>query len=353
MRVALLGWGERCACGVSDYTAKLAEALHKLGVQTWLPEGRDVGIRRCATLLTALRSWAPDVLHLQYPAMTYRLSVAPLAVLVAGSWKRALTVHEFSESHVLRKIMTMTLLAASDRVVFTSGAELRVCFRWSPAIVAKATVIPIGANLEAMAQSLEKEQQGLGQTASPAGRDGEVIIAYFGLIRPRKGLEDFLELARRAKKEGYRWRFVVIGETPKRCEAYERRIKAESERIGNVNWAGAVPEAEVLGALRRATAVYLPYPDGVSERRGSLLAALAAGVPVITTEGRGTTPELSEVALITGSVEEAIRAVRTVVEDKELIKRLAQKGREYLERRSWDRIAGMHVELYEELLRGA
>ena len=352
MRVALLGWAQGCACGVSDYTAKLGDALRKLGVETWLPDARDVSARSGTRLLAALRSWRPHVLHLQYPAMAYRLSVAPVAVLVAGSWKRALTVHEFSECHLLRKIMTLMLLAASDAAIFTSAAELRACGWWSRSIAGKAGVIPIGSNVESRQPSSEKEQQGGERAAKSASRDDEVVIAYFGLIRAKKGLEDFVELAKRAKKEGYRWRFVIIGETPKRYQAYERRIRTESEETGNVEWAGPLPERDVVEALRSATAVYLPYPDGVSERRSSLLGVLAAGVPVITTEGRATTAELREVTLVIRSVEEAIGAVRDVVGNRELRERLGQKAREYLEQRSWDRIAWMHVELYERMLGG-
>jgi glycosyltransferase involved in cell wall biosynthesis len=47
---------------------------------------------------------------------------------------------------------------------------------------------------------------------------------------------------------------------------------------------------DIAAALRACDMLVQPYPDGVTTRRTSMMAALAAGVPVITTRGELTEP---------------------------------------------------------------
>lgn len=344
MRVVLLGWSEHCVCGVSDYTKKLATALCGLGVEVLCPDAGNLRVVGVGRLVEQLRSWGATIVHLQYPAMAYRLSVAPVALLSGRPWRAVTTVHEFSQSHVLRKALTLGLLVASQAVVFTTEYERRICMRVLPRVAGKSVVIPIGANLGAGVEGIEQR--------ADRGREDDVVIAYFGLIRPRRGLEEFLELVRTVAERGYDWRFVVVGKTQRGREAYELRMRATAAKMGSVVWVGGEQEDGVLRWLRKARAAYLPYPDGVSERRSSLLAALAAGVPVVTNEGPGATEELREAAIVTRSVDEAVSALRALVSDEAFADRVRSKGWEYVKRRSWERIARMHLDLYWRLIEG-
>jgi glycosyltransferase involved in cell wall biosynthesis len=51
---------------------------------------------------------------------------------------------------------------------------------------------------------------------------------------------------------------------------------------------GPLPEAELARLLAAADVFLAPYSDGVSTRRGSMMAALQHGVPVVATSGRLT-----------------------------------------------------------------
>jgi glycosyltransferase involved in cell wall biosynthesis len=53
-----------------------------------------------------------------------------------------------------------------------------------------------------------------------------------------------------------------------------------------------LPEPAVSTYLQAADLMVMPYKDGVSLRRGTLMAALAHGRPVITTEPAVAIPEL-------------------------------------------------------------
>ncbi len=53
---------------------------------------------------------------------------------------------------------------------------------------------------------------------------------------------------------------------------------------------GALPAGEVAAHLRACDLLVQPYPDGVTSRRGSLMAGLALGLPIATNLGRFTDP---------------------------------------------------------------
>lgn len=61
---------------------------------------------------------------------------------------------------------------------------------------------------------------------------------------------------------------------------------------------GYLPEAQVAEALGAADVLAVPFFDGASERRTSLMAGLAAGVAVATTTGASTGPTLASASFI-------------------------------------------------------
>jgi glycosyltransferase involved in cell wall biosynthesis len=296
-------------------------------------------IGKLKQLLAELREWEPDVVHVQYPAAAYRKGFGPVALMARRGWRRVVTVHEFSGSHCLRRCVVATLLRLCDAAVFTTKSELDACGKWVPRLRRIATVVPIGSNL--------------GTEFNVGGSDRSDEVVYFGLIRPKKGVEEFLELAGQAKARGLEWRFVVIGRTPRGCEGYERKLRARSSMVGNVVWVGGLEEAEALRRMGAAKVAYLPYPDGVSERRGSALACLSAGLAVVTTDGKETTEELRRVVVIAEPGEGALQAIEWLMRDELARERLRREGVSYVRKRGWEVIAERHLAVYRRVMRGS
>lgn len=85
------------------------------------------------------------------------------------------------------------------------------------------------------------------------------------------------------------------------AEAFQR---ANPRVRGRVHATGAVPPAEATAALKACDVLVQPYPDGVTTRRTSVMAGLAAGVATITTHGTLTErvwPETRAAALVPAS----------------------------------------------------
>ncbi|HST96598.1 MAG TPA: hypothetical protein VLJ85_03070, partial [Geodermatophilus sp.] len=100
-----------------------------------------------------------------------------------------------------------------------------------------------------------------------------------------------------------------------------------------------------------------PFDAGVTAKSGSLLAALAHGVPTIATSPPGVLDRPTEVEGVlrvpprnTAALADALLLV---LSDRALATRLAAAGRACADRWTWPRIAEFHALMYAQVLREA
>jgi glycosyltransferase involved in cell wall biosynthesis len=102
--------------------------------------------------------------------------------------------------------------------------------------------------------------------------------------------------------------------------------------------------------LLAADVALLPYVDGASGRRGSLLACAEHGLPIVS-----TTPAALEVRAAVQAVAPDPRALANAVleitADAESRERLRSASRALAQRTAWPQIAAAHVKIYESLVR--
>jgi len=95
---------------------------------------------------------------------------------------------------------------------------------------------------------------------------------------------------------------------------------------------GSLSAEEVANHLAASDVVLQPYPDGASSRRGSLMASLAVGCAVVTTEGDLSEPiwrESGAVALVpSGAADEFVREVEDLLDRKERRESLRRRAQE-------------------------
>ena len=138
---------------------------------------------------------------------------------------------------------------------------------------------------------------------------------------------------------------------------------------------GRCAEADVSAHLLAADIAALPFADGASFRRGSLLAALAHGLAVVTkpqTDDQGRKTNEDDQARRFGRSSSVLRpfvdgenmllvppgdapalvaAIERLARDTRLREQLAAGGRALAAQFSWDAIAAQHEQLYERLIR--
>ena len=315
-------------CGVRDYTIRLAEALEDAGVAARVLAPATWGLRDGLAFARALRGKRFDVLHLQYPSIGHRHSLLPhLLGLTAGTQRFVVTLHEHSVLPQTQRAANHMFCLTADRLVFTTEHEAQAF-----GAPLRSPVIPIGSNIPI-------------HSDAPV-RDGRVL--YFGQIRPQKGIEDVITLAALASAGADPARFVVIGSTMPRWREYAAALRAHSPP--NVEWLADAPPEAVAAAMASATAAYLPFPDGAGLRRGSLLAALSNGLPVVAPFGTATTTALRSVLLQADTPQVALQQLGVLRASPPLAQQRSAAGRALAEGFRWPAIAEAHVALYYDLL---
>jgi glycosyltransferase involved in cell wall biosynthesis len=158
-----------------------------------------------------------------------------------------------------------------------------------------------------------------------------------------------------------------VGSSDPTNRAYLARIEAligELSLAGRVQWTGFVTDGEVSANLLAADCAVLPYREGASLRHGSLMAALAHGLPIISTqvpeEVRRAGPERQVFPLPQDGVSALLvppddpaqlaAAVAAAMTHPHLRACLAQAALNLSRQFTWDAIARRHLEAYRELV---
>ena len=106
------------------------------------------------------------------------------------------------------------------------------------------------------------------------------VLAYFGTLNPSKQLDWILGCWEESHRRGLETAFVVIGASPS--------ISVPAHLTGRFRALGYLPEEAASHALSAVDVLALPFIDGISERRGSIMAGLGHGVAVASTIGHCT-----------------------------------------------------------------
>jgi polysaccharide biosynthesis protein PslF len=120
------------------------------------------------------------------------------------------------------------------------------------------------------------------------------LVVHLGFLNRSKGLETLLDAMVRLRGEGRRTRLLLVGAEAGTSDPSNRAYEAEiARRLDVLELSGLVvrlPQvapAVASAYLLAADAAAFAFRDGASLRRGSLLAALAHGLPTVSTRRPG------------------------------------------------------------------
>lgn len=335
MKVAMLtGSYPPIACGIGDYTSKLASALTAEGIEVDIYSAKiDWSLLKTKQLARRISATKPDIVHIQYPGTGYGHKLGPQALSLLLK-PCVVTLHEISQVHLLRRVSLYPFAFGAERMIFTSDFEMNYSVKFAPWLANRSLVIPIGSFIS---------------TPSESGKKDLDEIVSFGLIRANKGIEQVIALAALIKAQNLPLSVRIIGSIDPKQPQYFEALQTASRDLP-ITWDIGLSEPQVANLLARSRIAYMPFPDGASERRSSLLAVLLNGVATISTMGAFTTSELAEALEFSDTPEQTLLAIKQLLEQPERLQSLAQRAREYGQRRSWSYIAARHVELYQKMI---
>lgn len=328
-------------CGVGDYTSRLMSAAPD-GWQLLIE--RNWSVRATPGILRRLMKLHPSHLIIQYPTQGYGWSLVPHFLVLFGwvtrSYRSVLALHEFTSLSAKARLSLALVSHFASHIVFTTESERDQSHaHWPFSPAAPTSVIGILSNIPSL--------------NSPPNFCGRRIqIAYFGHIRPNKGIEEFLQVIAKVKQTDPAAVVAVIGEVPQGYEAFASKVETQCRKIGCELEIG-LDDRAVAAVLANVCILYLPFPDGVSARRGSVLAGLGNGAIIATRVGQATPANLLPAIIpCSGSSDDAailLEALRMTDKEAQMLR---EAGRSYMDvmlPRDWAHM----VQLYERAIQGS
>lgn len=372
--------------GVGDYSRELARALvaggHAVSVLTSRAHTASAasdppdGVQVTATIDNwnhavwgAVQAWVnerqPDVINVQYEAAAFKMAalVHSLPILlrkypVVTTYHDLLVPYLFPKAGPLRHQALMTLAKTSEAVIVTNRQDEMQLGRESG--IKALHNIPIGSNI---ADQPPVDYQRTSWREALHLPPDALLVGYFGFLNVSKGVDTLLHAAAEAIRAGLPLYLLMIGGNVGSSDVSNSEHARDIEAlIADLNlsaamrWTGYVDNPLVSANLRAIDVLLLPYRDGVSYRRGSFMAGLAHGCPIITTRPSIALPELrhaNNVWLVPPADAPALAtAVRTLAADRDLRVRLGSGARQLAAIFTWDRIAAQALTVFEQAIRG-
>jgi glycosyltransferase involved in cell wall biosynthesis len=294
-----------------------------------------------------------------------RPAVNLLPVLLRWRWRGAtvVTFHDlrvpylFPKAGPVREWANRLLARGADGVVATNDEDYERLRGWG---VRNLRLIPIGSNIADCPPANYKreawrEAHGVGPHTT--------LLAYFGFLSSTKGLDDLMRALAVLKGRG-EYRLIMVGGGLGASDPTNRATAQELDALGEslgvrdeLIWTGYLEPPGVSAALHGADMAVLPYSDGASFRRGSLLAVLEHGLPVVTTNPTTSSstalPRLESgrncLLVPAGDASALAEAVAAMAHNDALRARLGEGARRLAKAFDWGTIARAHRQLYSEV----
>lgn len=387
--------------GIADHTAYLAAHLRPIDItpsvliaSRWqntpgdpptLPIDcvPDWGWRSWPAVTRYLRTHAPDLLHIQYQAAAFELKgwINWLPWYLKRRGYRTPVVTTFHDLRVpylfpkagpLRWQAILALGQHSDAIICTNREDLftlretlnleqyPTAFDPTAITYPHLAMIPLGSNVEpqpppAFDRSAWRHRYSLEPDA--------LLLAYFGFLNESKGGEELITAVGHLRTQGVRAHLLLIGGDIGHADPTNRAYAARVQRLIDrhnlmpyVHRTGYTNPAEVSANLLAADAIVMPYRDGVSFRRTTLIAALRHGCPVVS-----TTPSRDDIVpeiipgenMLLAPPHDASGLAQTIAPlatDATLRQTLATGAKTLGNLFEWDTIAHETATLYQRLL---
>jgi glycosyltransferase involved in cell wall biosynthesis len=183
----------------------------------------------------------------------------------------------------------------------------------------------------------------------------EAIVLYFGVISPRKGLENLLSAFSILAKQTTNCSLLLAGTSPPYYEGYEQKVKNLAAELGvnsKVRFLGSVSNDLAHELFMRAMFIVLPYSYDISAS-GAMSWALGHGLPVIASENDYFKEEMSEypfgLMVPPGDPMALANAMELMISRGDLRAKFSESANRAGASRSWSTVAKATLGVYRGL----
>ena len=360
--------------GVGAYSQILAQHFARTGHHVFIFSHETAAEAEDTLTLTCTNSWGPgvlrqarrwarqydlDVINLQFETAAFGMS--PWIHFIPNAlrkWPVVTTFHDLLPPYLFPKAgrvreWTVLRLARSSAAVIATNHEDHARLAHLP----RTALIPIGSNVT---PELPPDFD-VGVWRKKAGAEvGDFLLAHFGFVNRSKGIETLLRTLSILRADGFPARLVMIGGRTGTSDptnaAYNDEIDTLIRHLNLddvIHWTGFVDDRHVSAYLTAADAVVLPFRDGASYRRGSLMAAIRHGCAIITTQPAVSVPAFrhGENMLLfpPGDIEALTQCIRELAAG--LYPGLGAGAAALSSQFDWNQIAADCVDLFEQVTR--
>jgi glycosyltransferase involved in cell wall biosynthesis len=388
--------------GVGDCTSEIAKGLAALGCEVRVLTSTKAGAPDAArsTVMPVIGRWdwsslpaiaravhefTPHVVHIQYqtgafgmhPAINFlprylhprtgdegrapRRGLQPRQYVVA-TFHDLRVPYLFPKAGPVRNWVTQALARSSDADIATNDEDYLKLETWK---LRRLSLIPIGSNVAAL-PPLKYDRAAWRAHLGLA--ENETLLCYFGFLNESKGGETLVRAL--AQVPGAKLLMIggQVGASDLTNMSYLAHVKALIAELGvadRVLWTDYASQEIVAANFFAADLCVLPYRDGASFRRGTLMAALAHGMPIVTTTPRTEMVDASQMSLHKflpklrdgencllvppDDAQALANAIEHGAASPELRAKISAGARELSNAFTWDKIAQQHLELYRQM----
>ncbi|MBA3531627.1 MAG: glycosyltransferase, partial [Ardenticatenales bacterium] len=189
------------------------------------------------------------------------------------------------------------------------------------------------------------------------------LVVHFGFINRSKDIEALFHAHDGLLRAGQPVRLLMLGDPlgasdpSNRAFLEEVHARAAELKLAEpwLQWTGDLSEDEIIKGLLAADLVVLPYRDGASLRRTTLITPLALGRPVLTTEPTTPIPFFEDghnIALARReNGAELARRMALLLRYEPTLQRLERGAQALAPQFNWEGVVQQHLNVYTTLRR--
>lgn len=248
--VHIVGTIDKGKCGVGDFVKSLSRQMGSCS-RVWHP-----------SLNEEFKLKKDEIVHLHAPSKGWRNEFEQIKIYAqVPKSKRYLMLHEWSLASSLRKIQYSILGIMSKKIGFSDQFEMLACplFKNNPE---SKTYLPIGSSFDAVLRQDIKPQK--------------FRLVFFGFFSKSKDIDTLSELFNYSVDLG--WDQPVVFTNSKD----NLNLKSFLAGCTDVELRQNCSIEEIAGEIKWGDIGILPFADGTSPRRTTLLSLLKMGIPVLS-----------------------------------------------------------------------